>query len=83
MGYKLGWKLRRVEMVHVISVTPAQGGWTVSAEPFANPMAFLSGAKAEAAARSLAEKIIRRGELAEIRVVLRDGSLEVRSPVRQ
>ena len=70
-------------MVHVISITPTEGGWTVSAEPFANQMAFLSGAKAEAAARSLAEKIARRGELAEIRVFLRDGSLEVRSPTYQ
>ena len=69
-------------MIHVISVTPAQGGWTVSAEPFANPMAFLSGAKAEAAARSLAEKMAHRGELAEIRVFLRDGSLAGRSMAR-
>ena len=69
-------------MVHIISVTPAQGGWTVNADPFDNPMAFLSGAKAEAAARSLAEKITRRGELAEIRVFLRDGSLAGRSMAR-
>ena len=62
-------------MVHVISVTPAEVGWTVSAEIFANPMAFLSGAKAEATARSLARRIARQGEMAEIRVYLRDGSL--------
>ena len=47
-------------MVHVINVTPAQGGWTVNAEPFANEMAFLSGAKAEAAARSLAGRSMAR-----------------------
>lgn len=70
-------------MRHIINVTPADGGWTVSAEPFANPMAFLSGAKAEAAARRLADKLLRRGELAEIRVFLRDGSLEVRTPTLQ
>ncbi len=70
-------------MLHVINVTPAQGGWTVSAEPFANPQAFLSGAKAEAAARKLARQIVGRGELAEIRVFLRDGSLEVRRPTFQ
>ena len=69
-------------MVHVINVTPAQGGWTVNAEPFANEMAFLSGAKAEAAARALAEKIARRGEMAEIHVFLRDGSLAGRSMAR-
>lgn len=69
-------------MIHIISVSPAQGGWTVSSSAFANPMAFLSGAKAEAAARSLAEKITRRGELAEIRVFLRDGTLAGRSMAR-
>ena len=69
-------------MLHVIDVTPAQGGWTVSSNTFANPMAFLSGAKAEAAARSLAEKITRRGEAAEIRVFLRDGSLAGQSAAR-
>lgn len=69
-------------MVHIISVAPAQGGWTVSAEAFDNPMAFLSGAKAEAAARALGEKIARRGEIAEIHVFLRDGSLAGRSMAR-
>ena len=45
-------------------------------------MAFLSGAKAEAAARRLAEKMARRGELAEIHVFLRDGTLAGRSTAR-
>lgn len=70
-------------MLRVINVTPADGGWTVSAEPFANPQAFLSGAKAEAAARKLAQQIIGRGENAEIRIHLRDGGLEVRRPTYQ
>ena len=69
-------------MTHIINVAPAQGGWTVSSNTFANPMAFLSGAKAEAAARNLAEKIARRGEMAEIRVFLRDGTLAGSSAVR-
>ena len=68
--------------MHIIDVTPAQGGWTVSSSIFANPMAFLSGAKAEAAARNLAEKIARRGEAAEIRVFLRDGTLAGQSVAR-
>lgn len=64
-------------MVHVITVAPAESGWTVNAEAF-EPMVFLSGAKAEAAARRLADKIAAGGDAAEIRIFLRDGALAAR-----
>ena len=62
-------------MVHTVSVIPVSGGWAVSAREIAAPMVFFSGAKAEAAARCLAETIARRGETAEVRIFLRDGSM--------
>jgi len=62
-------------MVHTVSVIPVSGGWAVSARAIAAPMVFFSGAKAEAAARRLAETLAHRGETAEIRIFLRDGSM--------
>lgn len=62
-------------MTHVISVMPADRGWMVRSEAFENDMVFLSGAKAEAAARRLGLKLADEGEAAEIRIFLRDGSL--------
>jgi hypothetical protein len=40
-------------MIHVISVQAAEGGWSVRADAAENAMMFLSGAKAEQAARFL------------------------------
>ena len=48
-------------MVHIVSVIPVSGGWAVTTRSLAGPMVFFSGAKAEAAARRLAETIARRG----------------------
>jgi hypothetical protein len=62
-------------MVHVVSVIPVSGGWAVSSGVIAAPLVFFSGGKAEAAARRLAETIAHRGETAEIRIFLRDGSM--------
>lgn len=62
-------------MVHVISVQPAAFGWEVTSPIAETPQTFLSGAKAEAAARSLAEHLARKGYTAELRVHLHDGSL--------
>jgi hypothetical protein len=62
-------------MVHIVSVIPVSGGWAVTTRSLAGAMVFLSGGKAEAAARRLAETIARRGETVEIRIYLRDGSL--------
>ena len=62
-------------MNRIISVQPFGDGWSVRSDAFDSEMMFLSGAKAEAAARRLAEKLTRRGESAEIRIFLRDGQL--------
>lgn len=62
-------------MVHVISVTAAEGGWSVRSSGADNEMMFLSGAKAELAARRLGDKLSKQGHTAEIRIYLRDGSL--------
>lgn len=62
-------------MVQEISVTPAQGGWTVDHDGAIEPTVFLSGARAEDAARRLAEAMADAGQSAEIRIILRDGSL--------
>jgi hypothetical protein len=62
-------------MVQVISVTPVGEGWTVRADPFDNEMMFLSGAKAELAARRMGGAWSKGGMAAEIRIFLRDGSL--------
>ena len=62
-------------MNRIISVQPFGDGWSVRSDAFDSEMMFLSGAKAEAAARRLAEKLTRAGESAEIRIYLRDGKL--------
>lgn len=62
-------------MNRLISVQPMGDGWSVRSEAFDSEMMFLSGAKAEAAARRLAETLARNGETAEIRIFLRDGRL--------
>ena len=58
-----------------ISIRAAQHGWTVEGATVENGMMFLSGADAENAARSLARRYSAVGELTEIEVFLRDGSL--------
>jgi hypothetical protein len=62
-------------MSRVISVSPVGDGWAVRTDAFESEMLFLSGAKAEAAARRLAGAWARSGESAEIRIFLRDGAL--------
>ena len=62
-------------MNRIISVQPFGHGWSVRSDAFDSEMMFLSGAKAEAAARRLAHKLTRGGESAEIRIYLRDGHL--------
>jgi hypothetical protein len=65
-------------MVHVISVQAAVGGWSVRSSAVDNEMMFLSGAKAEQAARRLGETLAADGQTAEIRIFLRDGSQAAR-----
>lgn len=65
----------------VICVKPVGEGWAVEADAFDSAMMFLSGAKAEAAARRLAGTLARHGAPAEIRIFLRDGALAGRFAV--
>jgi len=65
-------------MVHIISVQAAEGGWSVSSDATVNEMMFLSGAKAERAARHFGEKLAAQGHTAEIRIFLRDGAQAAR-----
>ena len=62
-------------MNRIISVQPFGDGWSVRSDAFDSEMMFLSGAKAEAAARRLAATLARNGENSEIRIFLRDGQL--------
>jgi hypothetical protein len=62
-------------MTRIISVKPVGDGWSVGADAFDSEMMFLSGAKAEAAARRLAKTIAKSGHSSEIRIFLRDGAL--------
>ena len=62
-------------MVQVIAVEPVDGGWALSQTLSDNPQVFISGAKAEDAARRLAARFSDAGAPAEIRIFLRDGSL--------
>jgi hypothetical protein len=62
-------------MALLITVSPAGSGWTVQSPALDGDVIFVSGAKAEAAARSLAHRIAESGRTAELKIVVRDGSL--------
>lgn len=62
-------------MVQVIAVEPVEGGWTMSPSLADNAQIFISGAKAEDAARRLGARLSNAGSAAEIRIFLRDGTL--------
>ena len=62
-------------MNRMIRVLPVGDGWSVQSDAFGSEMMFLSGAKAEAAARRLAQILARNGETAEVRIFLRDGRM--------
>ncbi len=57
----------------IISVLPIQVGWVVQQEPGGEPLVFLSGGRAEAAARRIAEASSATGAPAELRIQTRDG----------
>jgi hypothetical protein len=59
----------------VIAVKPIGNGWSVKADAFESEMVFLSGAKAEAAARRLAKTLSENGQASQIRIFLRNGDL--------
>ena len=62
-------------MNRIISVLPLGDGWSLQSDAFDSEMMFLSGAKAEAAARRLADTLAKNGESSEIRIFSRDGRL--------
>ena len=62
-------------MVRVIVVEPFADGWAVRQPTVDNSQVFVSGAKAEDAARRLGARLADAGLAAEIQVYLRDGAL--------
>jgi hypothetical protein len=62
-------------MALLISVAPAGEGWAVSSEALENDLTFDGGARAEAAARALADRYAEDGLLAEVQIYLRGGAL--------
>jgi hypothetical protein len=62
-------------MALLITISPSGSAWTVQSAALSADMVFLSGAKAEAAARGIARRIAEGGGTAELRIVVRDGSL--------
>jgi hypothetical protein len=62
-------------MAHLITVKPQASGWAVNSAAFDNEMMFLSGEKAEAAARALARTVADSGQPAQIEIWLKDGRL--------
>ena len=69
-------------MTQLISVQPIGEGWSMRSDAFDSEMMFLSGAKAEAAARRLAKTLAKSGQDSEIRIFLRDGALAGQFAVR-
>lgn len=61
-------------MIQVFQIEATSGGWAVRSEGVENSQMYVSGAKAEACARGLAERLSREGLASEIRIRLRDGS---------
>lgn len=56
-----------------VTVTPVDKGWAVHCDAIENPMIFRSGAKAEEAAKRLAQAWADAGERVELEIQLRDG----------
>ena len=65
-------------MTEVITVAPSRGAWTVGQWAENSPQTFRSGATAQAAARQLGDAIARGGKPAEVRILMRDGSVAKR-----
>jgi hypothetical protein len=62
-------------MALVISVAPAGEGWAVHSDVLDTDLTFERGARAEAAARALANRYADAGRNAEVQIYLRDGAL--------
>ena len=61
-------------MALLISVAPAEQGWSVRSDALEADLTFERGGRAEAAARDLASRLAAAGQSAEVRVVLRGGA---------
>ena len=59
----------------MVSVLPVMGGWSVVHDLDSTPLMFLSGGKAEAKAKQLAELVRRGGGAAQLKIFTRDGRL--------
>ena len=62
-------------MIYRITLTPTDAGWALRAPELAGELAFLSGARAEAAGRDLAARLARAGRTVELHIVLRNGEV--------
>lgn len=62
-------------MTRTIKVEPFGRDWAVRSDLLDSEMTFQSGAAAEAAARLLADRTAKAGQVAEIEIYLRDGAL--------
>lgn len=58
-------------MTRIVTVEPSDDTWVVRCD--ALRQTFMSGAKAEAAARMLGERLARNGEAVEVHIRLRSG----------
>lgn len=58
-----------------VSVIAADNGWAVRSPALENQMVFLSGARAERAARRLAHALACRGECVELQIYARSDQL--------
>jgi hypothetical protein len=65
---------KELVMALLISVAPAEQGWSVRSEALEAELTFERGGRAEAAARDLASRLAASGHAAEVRVFLRDGA---------
>ena len=59
--------------MQTISVTPAEAGWAVRSDAIDNALLFRSGAKAEAAAKQLAQALATAGDPVRIDISRRNG----------
>lgn len=57
---------------HKIAVAPVDGGWSIACDGGLEPMMFLSGARAEAQARALAQRLSDAG--GDVQLTVRDRS---------
>jgi hypothetical protein len=60
---------------HHIAVAPVDGGWSLACDGELEPMMFLSGGRAEAHARALAQRLSAAG--GEVHLTVRDRSRAV------